>query len=120
LCKPVDVASSSAYVSLVEGLPMISTAPSNPDESVNLADSADRPIAHVIARPYRALERELERAILDKKEATLRITASVTAMHDGGGTWAEIARILGTAPQTAHKKYSTPKPRRAKTELEAD
>jgi hypothetical protein len=44
----------------------------------------ERPIAQIIARPYRALERELERAILDKKEATLRITASVTAMHDGG------------------------------------
>jgi hypothetical protein len=62
-----------------------------------------------IARPYRALERELERAVRDRVEVNLRVTAAVNAMREGGCTWADIARILGTAPQTAHKKYSRPK-----------
>lgn len=62
-----------------------------------------------IVRPYRALERELERAVRDRVESNLRVTAAVHAMREGGCSWADIARILGTAPQTAHKKYSTPR-----------
>jgi hypothetical protein len=45
-------------------------------------------------------------------EVNLRVTAAVNAMRDGGCSWADIARILGTAPQTAHKKYSKPRPPR--------
>ncbi|WP_105034481.1 hypothetical protein [Cryobacterium aureum] len=102
---------------------MTSVAPGQPDESLTvtapapqveagqMVERADEP-APYIARPYRALERELERAVRDRVEVNLRVTAAVTAMHDGGGTWADIARILGTAPQTAHKKYSKPRPPR--------
>ncbi|WP_104082008.1 hypothetical protein [Cryobacterium sp. Y11] len=98
---------------------MTNIAPSNSDGSANETDSGERSIEH-IARPYRALERDLERAILDRKEANLRVSASVAAMRDGGCTWAEIARILGTAPQTVHKKYSTPRaPRQAKAPKDA-
>ncbi|TFB72732.1 hypothetical protein E3O06_10520 [Cryobacterium glaciale] len=71
-------------------------------------DQSDEPAPHV-ARPYRALERELERAVRDRVEVNLRVTAAVNAMRDGGSSWAVIARILGTAPQTAHKKYSKPR-----------
>ncbi|SDN73010.1 hypothetical protein SAMN05216368_10729 [Cryobacterium flavum] len=105
---------------------MTSVAPGQPDESRTVTapappvgtnptvERADEP-APYIARPYRALERELERAVRDRAEVNLRVTAAVTAMHDGGGTWAAIARILGTAPQTAHKKYSKPRPARTTT-----
>ena len=87
---------------------MTSTAPDQPNESVTVPAPAEEPTAH-IARPYRALERELERAVRDRVEVTLRVTAAVNAMRDGGCSWADIARILGTAPQTAHKKYSKPR-----------
>ena len=91
---------------------MTSVAPANndqPDESAPVFPRAEAP--H-IARPYRALERELERAVRDRVEVNLRVTAAVNAMRDGGCSWADIARILGTAPQTAHKKYSKPRPPR--------
>ena len=101
---------------------MTSVAPDShaPDEA---ADAAEAGIAEPvpamagesaphIARPYRALERELERAVRDRVEVNLRVTAAVNAMRDGGCSWADIARILGTAPQTAHKKYSKPRPPR--------
>ncbi|TFB68424.1 hypothetical protein [Cryobacterium sp. Hz9] len=87
---------------------MTSTAPDQPNESVTVSAPTEEPTAH-IARPYRALERELERAVRDRVEVTLRVTAAVNAMRDGGCSWADIARILGTAPQTAHKKYSKPR-----------
>ena len=94
---------------------MTSVAPANndrPDESTPVFPRAEDVAPH-IARPYRALERELERAVRDRVEVTLRVTAAVNAMRDGGCSWADIARILGTAPQTAHKKYSKPRAPRA-------
>ncbi len=87
---------------------MTSIAPDQPNEPVTVTPTEHEPAPH-IARPYRALERELERAVRDRVEVNLRVTAAVNAMHDGGCTWADIARILGTAPQTAHKKYSKPR-----------
>jgi hypothetical protein len=93
---------------------MTSVAPDSndqPDEAAPVFPLADD-IAPHIARPYRALERELERAVRDRVEVNLRVTAAVNAMRDGGCSWADIARILGTAPQTAHKKYSKPRPPR--------
>ena len=92
---------------------MTSVAPDNHAQSdetraASVALRADEPVSH-IARPYRALERELERAVRDRVEVNLRVTAAVNAMRDGGCSWAVIARILGTAPQTAHKKYSKPR-----------
>ena len=92
----------------MERLPMTSIAPDQPNESVTVPALPEEPTEH-IARPYRALERELERAVRDRVEVTLRVTAAVNAMRDGGCSWADIARILGTAPQTAHKKYSKPR-----------
>ena len=90
---------------------MTSIAPDQPNESVTTRPAENERSAHIV-RPYRALERELERAVRDRVEVNLRVTAAVNAMHDGGCTWADIARILGTAPQTAHKKYSKPRPPR--------
>ena len=92
---------------------MTSVAPDSHDQSgetgaETVPPLADEPAPH-IARPYRALERELERAVRDRAEVNLRVTAAVNAMRDGGCSWAVIARILGTAPQTAHKKYSKPR-----------
>ncbi|WP_104190863.1 hypothetical protein [Cryobacterium sp. Y82] len=96
---------------------MTSVAPDSHDQvdggiAQPVPPPADGSAPH-IARPYRALERELERAVRDRVEVTLRVTAAVNAMRDGGCSWADIARILGTAPQTAHKKYSKPRPPRA-------
>ena len=100
---------------------MTSVAPDSHDPGeaaeAGIADPAPVPVlagesAPPIARPYRALERELERAVRDRLEVNLRVTAAVNAMRDGGCSWADIARILGTAPQTAHKKYSKPRPPR--------
>ena len=91
---------------------MASVAPDSHDQSDEteaVPPSADEPAPHIV-RPYRALERELERAVRDRVEVNLRVTAAVNAMRDGGCSWADIARILGTAPQTAHKKYSRPRP----------
>ncbi|TFD65722.1 hypothetical protein [Cryobacterium ruanii] len=91
---------------------MTSVAPNSHDqndETEAVFPPADEPAAHIV-RPYRALERELERAVRDRVEVNLRVTAAVNAMRDGGCSWADIARILGTAPQTAHKKYSRPRP----------
>ena len=91
---------------------MSSVAPDNQAQSdapEAMPGRDDEPAPH-ITRPYRALERELERAVRDRAEVNLRVTAAVNAMRDGGSSWAVIARILGTAPQTAHKKYSTPRP----------
>ncbi|MBG6213436.1 MAG: hypothetical protein LH475_01340 [Cryobacterium sp.] len=90
---------------------MTSIVPDQPNESITVSPVQNEPAAH-IARPYRALERELERAVRDRVEVNLRVTAAVNAMRDGGCSWADIARILGTAPQTAHKKYSKPRPPR--------
>ena len=95
---------------------MTSVAPDSHDQADGgiaepVQPPADESAPH-IARPYRALERELERAVRDRVEVTLRVTAAVDAMRDGGCSWADIARILGTAPQTAHKKYSKPRPPR--------
>jgi len=90
---------------------MTSTAPDQPNEPISVAPTHEEPVPH-IARPYRALERELERAVRDRVEVNLRVTAAVNAMRDGGCSWADIARVLGTAPQTAHKKYSKPRPPR--------
>jgi hypothetical protein len=87
---------------------MTNIAPDQPNESASPAPVISEPVPH-IARPYRALERELERAVRDRVEVNLRVTAAVNAMRDGGCSWADIARILGTAPQTAHKKYSKPR-----------
>jgi hypothetical protein len=92
----------------MERLPMTSIAPDQPNESVTMSAPAEEPTAP-IARPYRALERELERAVRDRVEVNLRVTAAVNSMREGGCSWADIARILGTAPQTAHKKYSKPR-----------
>ncbi len=90
---------------------MTTTALNQPDSSGATVSEEPQPTAP-IARPYRALERELERAVRDRAEINLRVTAAVNAMRDGGCSWADIARLLGTAPQTAHKKYSKPKPPR--------
>lgn len=90
---------------------MTSIAPDQPNAPDSLTSAENEPTPH-IARPYRALERELERAVRDRVEVNLRVTAAVNAMRDGGCSWADIARILGTAPQTAHKKYSKPRPPR--------
>ena len=87
---------------------MTDIAPDQPNESAMMSAPAEEPTAP-IARPYRALERELERAVRDRVEVNLRVTAAVNSMREGGCSWADIARILGTAPQTAHKKYSKPR-----------
>ncbi|WP_104126580.1 hypothetical protein [Cryobacterium sp. Y57] len=96
---------------------MTSVAPDNHYQATEgMAEPASLPTdetAPPIARPYRALERELERAVRDRVDVNLRVTAAVNAMRDGGCSWADIARLLGTAPQTAHKKYSKPRPPRA-------
>ena len=96
---------------------MTSVAPDSHDQAdQGMAEPAPLPTdetAPPIARPYRALERELERAVRDRVDVNLRVTAAVNAMRDGGCSWADIARLLGTAPQTAHKKYSKPRPPRA-------
>ena len=96
---------------------MTSVAPDSHDQAAQgMAEPAPLPTdetAPPIARPYRALERELERAVRDRVDVNLRVTAAVNAMRDGGCSWADIARLLGTAPQTAHKKYSKPRPPRA-------
>ncbi|MDJ0349517.1 hypothetical protein [Cryobacterium sp. PH29-G1] len=90
---------------------MTSSAPDQANEFASAVPAEEEPVPH-IPRPYRALERELERAVRDRAEINLRVTAAVNAMRDGGCSWADIARILGTAPQTAHKKYSKPRPPR--------
>ncbi|TFC28805.1 hypothetical protein E3O25_06300 [Cryobacterium sp. TMT1-3] len=93
---------------------MTNVAPDSPAQNDDTREApvpypGDEPAPH-ISRPYRALERELERAVRDRAEINLRVTAAVNAMREGGSSWAVIARILGTAPQTAHKKYSKPRP----------
>ena len=99
---------------------MTRVAPDSHDQAdAGTAEPAPLPTdetAPHIARPDRALERELERAVRDRVDVNLRVTAAVNAMRDGGCSWADIARLLGTAPQTAHKKYSKPRPPRAPKE----